>query len=340
MANRQDYSGNSAVTTYDTAGSYTWTKDPLTQSITVIGWGGGGGGGSGRQGLTTVAAGGDGGGNGGCFFITNIPASFFGNTETVVVGVGGTGGAAQTSNLTDGNIGTNGTNSSVGKISTPIGIYGQYGNGNVPERGSITSTSGHNKGSGGANNGAATFYSGSYPIITNSSNSFTATATPSTTAVGGEGALANGHASINPFYYSTDYYGSTYEGGIFNTAITSTAGGGGAGADATTARTGGKAADIKDLKGSDLVLGGVGGVETGTLNGGNGNTQVTSGGIMTGGTGGGGGGGQKTGGAAGIGGDGGFPGGGGGGGGGSLSGTNSGAGGDGGDGLVIIIEYF
>jgi hypothetical protein len=340
MANIKKFTGKGVITTYDTSGSYTWDKNEFTQTVTVIGWGGGGGGGSGRQGLTTAAAGGDGGGNGGCFFITNIPASFFGTTETVVVGVGGTGGAAQSSNLTDGNIGTDGTNSSIGKISTPIGLYGQYGGGNLPVRGSISSTTSNNKGQGGSNNGAATYYSGSFPIITNSSNSFISTGTPNTTATGGEGAMANGNGSHNPFYYGTDYSNSVYEGFFFNTAITSTAGGGGAGADATTERTGGNGTNIKDLLGANLILGGIGGVESGTLNGGAGNTRVTSGGIMTGGTGGGGGGGQKTGAAAGNGGNGGFPGGGGGGGGGSITGTNSGIGGNGSDGMVIVIEYF
>ena len=43
------------------------------------------------------------------------------------------------------------------------------------------------------------------------------------------------------------------------------------------------------------ITGGSGGIETGTLNGGNGNSALTSGGLVSGGTGGGGGGGAKAG---------------------------------------------
>ena len=119
-----------------------------------------------------------------------------------------------------------------------------------------------------------------------------------------------------------------------------TAGGGGAGADSVTMRTGGAGGLIqRPDTAATLLAGGTGGVESGTINGGAGQTGLTLTFAMVGGTGGGGGGGQSAGAVAGIGGNGGFPGGGGGGGGGSLNGTNSGKGGDGAAGALYIIEY-
>lgn len=342
MANSIVYSGSTVVSTYDTTGSYTWTKDDRTQTITVIGWGGGGGGGSGRQGATGAAGGGGGGGNGGTFFYTNIPATFFGATETVVVGVGGTGGVAQVTTSTDGNDGTAGTNSSIGSITTTIGV-GQKG------LASKTSTGGYvggnsNAGAGGINGEVNIGTGGSFRTITNAPQNDGKSPITSTywvadgiTCAGGGPKENRGANWLNAYNW---VYDIDYDGGISNNFVTSTAGGAGGYANSVTESAGGHGASIKDLLGNLILAAGDGGVESGTINGENGNDQVTSGGIITGGTGGGGGGGQSAGAAAGNGGDGGFPGGGGGGGGGSLNGTNSGTGGNGGNGLVIVIEYF
>ena len=124
-------------------------------------------------------------------------------------------------------------------------------------------------------------------------------------------------------------------------AICGLGGGGGGGADAAVARSGGFGGNLLDLNGAGTINGGgVGGIQTGTIDGGNGNDWLQNGGNVSGGTGGGGGGGTVGVSGVGAGGNGGFPGGGGGGGGGSLTGTTSGAGGKGGDGIVMVIEYF
>lgn len=128
---------------------------------------------------------------------------------------------------------------------------------------------------------------------------------------------------------------------VGNAWIRATGGGGGAGYDLVTPRTGGSAGSIDDISSNVIVAGGSGGVESGTINGGNGNPPLSSGGTFCAGTGGGGGGGPSVGTTPGNGGNGAVPGGGGGGGSGGISGTSSsGAGGNGANGRVIVIEYF
>jgi hypothetical protein len=125
-----------------------------------------------------------------------------------------------------------------------------------------------------------------------------------------------------------------------NRSLTGTGGGAGSGADTGTPRQASNGGDYLAPNNSTVIIaGGIGGIETGTINGTNGNNQPTTDAVVIGGTGGGGGGGQSSGIVAGTGGNGGFPGGGGGGGGGSINGTNSGAGGNGADGYVLIIEF-
>jgi hypothetical protein len=111
-----------------------------------------------------------------------------------------------------------------------------------------------------------------------------------------------------------------------NMQLIATSGGGGGGADSVTARAGGVGIGMS-LNGTTFVADSAGGIESGTINGANGNTPTyPNSGVLMCGTGGGGGGGQSVGLVAGNGGNGGTPAGGGGGGGGSLTGTNSGAG--------------
>jgi hypothetical protein len=96
----------------------TWTKDSRTQMVELIMWGGGGGGGAGRRGAAGVSRGGGSGGGGGGTVHAFLPASQFGNSETVVIGIGGAGAPAITVDDTPGSHGTNGTPSSVGNVST------------------------------------------------------------------------------------------------------------------------------------------------------------------------------------------------------------------------------
>ncbi len=102
------YLNNMKFTTYTVADSpATWNKDPRTQMVTVYINAGGGGGGSGRKGLNTAGGGGGGGAGGGGIYCTQ-PASVFGNSETIIIGAGGTGGASQSTDSTNGNPGNNG----------------------------------------------------------------------------------------------------------------------------------------------------------------------------------------------------------------------------------------
>lgn len=121
----QDNSGT-IVTTYNTPGAYVWTKNARTKSVQVYGWTGGCGGGGGRKGLDTIAGGGSGGSAGSTFFI-EVPASFLGATESVVVGAGGAGGAGQASDDTDGNVGVLGGVSSFGNFIPRINVEGGQG---------------------------------------------------------------------------------------------------------------------------------------------------------------------------------------------------------------------
>jgi hypothetical protein len=68
------------------------------------------------------------GGGGGAYSQVTFQASALSATETVIVGAGGTSGAAQTTNSTDGVAGTNGGGTSFGgKIYAPGGLGGAPG---------------------------------------------------------------------------------------------------------------------------------------------------------------------------------------------------------------------
>lgn len=105
------------IQTFTVGGSTTWTKPTNAGMVTVIAVGGGSGGGAGRRGAAGTVRCGGGGGAGGGVVITSMPASTLGSTETVGVGSGGTGGAAQTTND------TNGANANPGGAST-FGVRG------------------------------------------------------------------------------------------------------------------------------------------------------------------------------------------------------------------------
>lgn len=286
----------------------TWTKSTNAQHMVVIVINGGGGGGSGRQDASGTAGGGSGGASGSAVFWKG-PASFFGSAETVIVGAGGTGGTAQTSASTDGNDGSAGGQSSFGII-TPI------------------PASGGNAGFGGTSSPSF--------AIPNSGTIF---------QLSPLGQIPNLNSAYN--FGGTAGFGNTTSGTDAQPLAVyygvPGCGGGGAGADTGTQWQGGQGSGVGDHASGAFILvpGAIGGIESGTIDGTDGNDATyQSGGFAYGGLGGGGGGGQSSGIVAGNGGKGGLGGGGGGGGAGSLNGTDSGAGGDGGDGLVIVIEYY
>jgi hypothetical protein len=283
--------------------SDTWTKDPNAKYIKVVGWCGGSGGGSGRRG----AAGSDrSGGSGACMagcFSFEADASNFSSSETVTVGAGGTGGAAQTVDDTNGITAATGGASFFGSI-TATGFFPR----------------GEGGGTGSTNGGV---YSSIITEIANwQSNSSRAGGDGSATSTGG-----NGLQQPN-FNFLGGY-------------LTPGAGGGGGGINAAnTAFNGGAGGTIITGAGATFLAGGTAGTASGGA-GGNGNPggqSITSGGIICCGTGGGGGAGNGAG-VGGDGGDGAIPGGSGGGGGASVNGSNSGAGGDGARGEVWVYEY-
>ena len=94
------------VQTFTTPGAFTWTKPAGALMIEVICIGGGGGGGSGRRGLAGSARSGGQGGGGGAYSTVKIPAAALGSTVVGQCGLGGTGGASQTTASTGGNTAT------------------------------------------------------------------------------------------------------------------------------------------------------------------------------------------------------------------------------------------
>lgn len=310
---------NFTVTKFTANG--TFTKNVATKFIDVICWNGGGGGGSGRQGASGAASGGSGGAGGGVLVFSGM-ASYFNASESVTIGAGGTGGAAQASASTNGNDGTPGGVSALGNIFISLAGSGSTGFNNGAKG---TST-------GNVSGGAQGNYMYPYYPIDGSTGAL---------SIGGVGKIIAG-TTPKPV---TDYSSTATTFAVY---YIPQSGGGGAGANSVTAYQGGTGGDsiafltqtgfaVPDI----LNAGGAGGIESGTIDGGNGNDAITSsGGRYVPASGGGAGGGQSAGLVAGNGGNGGAPGAGAGGGGGSLNGTNSGAGGAGGRGEVWVIEYY
>lgn len=277
----------------------TWTKNANTASVLILMWNGGGGGGSGRRGTSGSSPG---GGGGSCcgFLYWYGPASYFDTSETVTVGAGGNGAPAITVDNTNGSEGSLGGVSSVGNLTCPQS-QGRGSGGISPSVGSA---------------GVGTGYNQTLNLPSLSSG---------ITANGGGGTSTGGQTGA-----------STGSLTVYN--FMPAGAGGGSGGNSSTPQQAGNGGAILNQNGSTLVSGGVGGIQSGTIAGGNGNTGLSTNGFYTGGTGGGGGGGGTTG-AAGAGGNGAVPGGGGGGGGGSVNGQNSGAGGAGAKGRVVIFEF-
>lgn len=105
----------------------TWTKPASAKTVDVLIIGSGGGGGSGRRGATGDCSGGGAGGNGNLTSITNVPASEFAGTVSVVVGAIATGGLARTGSDQNGANGTAGNLSSFAPFKANGGAAGGGG---------------------------------------------------------------------------------------------------------------------------------------------------------------------------------------------------------------------
>ena len=158
----------------DTATSFTFTKPPVYKAFDLEGWGASGGGGSGRRGAASSTRSGGTGGGGGAYKPRRVLATDVGATETVTIGAAGTGGAAVTTNDTDGNNGTTGGDTSFGSLLISYGGGpGQGGsngaqaggngggalasNGGGPQDGQASGTDG-SRGFGGALGNTASSY--------------------------------------------------------------------------------------------------------------------------------------------------------------------------------------
>jgi hypothetical protein len=163
------------IDTYTTAGSTTWTKPIWAKMVKIILIGGGGGGGSGSRYATSSARGGGAGGGGAGTVSAIVPASYLSDTETVVVGAGGTGGASQTVDTNNGNVGNNGTSSTFSIYAAGFGVGGGFGRTTNADGGSSRGTT-TMESVVGTNGGAA-----------NSATASAGTASANITSTGGGG---------------------------------------------------------------------------------------------------------------------------------------------------------
>jgi hypothetical protein len=280
--------------------SATFVTPPGYIGFDVTAIGAGGGGGSGRRGAAGSARTGGAAGGGGAYKRDLVAASSLTATVSVTVGAGGTGGAAQTVDSTNGNPGTAGGNSSFGTF--VVGYAGSFGQG-----GTAATPLG---GGGGGGLSAASGTTGGAPQNTGTGQQFGGgNSTSPNAGCSGSGGGAGGAA------------GNTGGGSVLGGA------GGGQGGEINTSNI------VQDGQAGGSNSGTNGG---GGAGGTSGDTSSTAGTAGTGRSGGGGGGSQRSAGVASAGGAGGV-GAGGGGGGASENGINSGAGGAGGNGFVGIV---
>lgn len=106
--------------------SGTWTKPAGAVSVNIQLFGAGGGGSSGQKNNnTTIARVAGGGGCGGSYLNASIRALDLGATESVSIGLGGSGGAGQTTNGGSQIAGTAGGNTTFGSLIALGGVAGQ-----------------------------------------------------------------------------------------------------------------------------------------------------------------------------------------------------------------------
>jgi hypothetical protein len=342
------------------SGTQTWTKNVATKYVEVWGWCAGGGGGSGGAGQ-----GGAGGGSG-SFFRFKGPAEFFGATELVVVGFGGTGGASVTTG--NGNDGTNGGVSSFGNITVPL----VANNIAVDSTLTLPLLQAGAGGGGFKQIGIDCGYSGGVftddaGMVYNASNLNVQYGVPQpntrantigdSVKGGGAGGISTGIDGLSTgglLIFSpvisgaqgpNSSYGIPGRGSFGFVYMLGTSGGQGGSTSGGNYYNGGKGGTVFAFDTTTVLsAGGAAGVAGISTPGANGRNSIDpssglsgSGGLVFGGTGGGGGASDPN--NGGSGGDGGFPGGGAGGGGSATSGRPSGIGGDGADGFVLVLEW-
>ena len=256
--------GGSATPTdiqvFTTTGANTWTKPTGAKLVKVILIGAGAGGGSGRKSTAGTSAAGGGGGAGGSYSEKDFIATSLSATETVIVGAGSAGGAAQTTNSTNGNPGSyswdptsfgsylwasQGYPGGGGTTTAGLGGYnlGQYtietgaagANANISGSGAVglnTRVAGASGGSGGtitAANAAAAGGSGGYGAV--NMNNWTGGTAGAINTSGGNG---SSHGTAASWYGGSGGGGGgssvTGNGGNGGNGGTVGAGGGGGGA--------------------------------------------------------------------------------------------------------------
>ena len=277
-----------------------WQKPRGVSMVYILAWGAGGGGGGGQTGAATLACSGSPGGGSGAQSTLLIPAILIPDTLYVQVGLGGNGGAANSS-------GTGGTSSNVA-----VFPYGSP----------TSNTVGYLIGAAGGGGGTRTANTGG---------------TAGTAGAVGRIADSNQAGLGIPFYLvgqasATGAANTATAGGNVTQPVTGllVTGGAGGGGCTTTANGAGGNISATGFGYQLAVPGGVAGVPAISRDGGNGIQQFKPL-LFTGGAGGA----SANNGIGGAGGRGAF----GCGGGGGAGGTTGGAGGQGGDGLVIIIAW-
>ena len=145
--------------------SGTWTKPAGAVTVTATLIPGGGGGASGRRGAAGTVRCGGGGGPAGEAVFRQFRASDLGSTESVTVGIGGVGGAAVTTNDTDGSAGGRSSTTSLfgTKCSAPPGSSSSAGGTNAAGGGGLGALG------GSAGTGASASTTGGAGVGTNAS---------------------------------------------------------------------------------------------------------------------------------------------------------------------------